>query len=184
MTIAEFEPSSSSATVPAHDRQTLLAGVVRRVSGAITMLIERVPGTIDATRAGTSALQTLPDPTLRTLAAVSAGLGAGLYLARAPRLVVAAGIAPALLLGVAIVLRPLEPTTTPSTATNRRPTEMTDEHTKGTISKAEGKIEETVGKVTGDKEEQAHGKAKQVQGDAQKVLGDVQDAVRGTKDKS
>ena len=73
----------------------------------------RVPGTVHATRAGahgtTSALQTLPDPTLRWLAAGSVGLGAGLSLAGAPRLLVAAGLAPALILGAAIVARPIEP---------------------------------------------------------------------------
>jgi hypothetical protein len=66
-----------------------------------------------ATRAGahgtTSALQTLPDSTLRGLAASSVGLGAGFYLAGAPRLAIAAGIAPALIMGVAMVLRPGEP---------------------------------------------------------------------------
>ena len=58
---------------------------------------------------------------------------------------------------------------------------MTDEHTKGAVTKAEGQVEEGIGKLTGDKEAQAHGKAKQVQGDAQKALGDVQDAIRGPK---
>jgi hypothetical protein len=97
-----------------------LARALRRVSGAIriartgvTMFIVRVPGTMHATRAGahdtTSALQALPDPTLRWLAAGSIGLGAGLSLAGAPRLVVAAGVAPALIMGAAIALRPVEP---------------------------------------------------------------------------
>jgi hypothetical protein len=100
--------------------QDHLASVARRASGAIkaasgsTMtLMERVPGTIDTTRAGahgtTSALQTLPDPTLRWLAAASVGLGAGFYLAGAPRLAIAAGSAPALILGAAIALRPIRP---------------------------------------------------------------------------
>jgi hypothetical protein len=72
-----------------------------------------VPGIMHATRAGakgtTSALQTLPDPLLRWLAAGSVGLGAGLSLAGAPRLARAAGFAPALIMGAAIVLRPSEP---------------------------------------------------------------------------
>jgi len=61
---------------------------------------------------------------------------------------------------------------------------MTDEHTKGAISKAEGTVEEAIGKLTGDKKQQVHGKAKQVQGVAQKGLGDVQDAIRGPKVKT
>ena len=67
---------------------------------------------MNATRAGaqgtTIVLQTLPDPTLRSLAATSLGLGAGFYLAGAPRLLVAAGIAPALIMGAAMVLRPID----------------------------------------------------------------------------
>jgi hypothetical protein len=57
----------------------------------------------------TTALQALPDPTLRWLAATSVGLGAGLYLAGVPRGVIAAAVTPAILLGAAIVGRPHEP---------------------------------------------------------------------------
>jgi len=60
---------------------------------------------------------------------------------------------------------------------------MTDEHTKGTISKVTGEVEEGLGKLTGNKEQELHGKAKQVQGAGQEVLGDIQDVIRGTKDK-
>lgn len=78
-----------------------------------TRLIAHVPKTLNATRIGardtTSALQTLPDSTLRWLAASSIGVGAGFVLARAPRLAVAAGVAPAVILGAAIALRPVEP---------------------------------------------------------------------------
>jgi hypothetical protein len=76
-------------------------------------LAGHVPGAIRATRIGaqetTTALQTLPDSTLRWLAASSVGLSAGLRLARAPRIVVAAGAVPALIAGAAIALRPIEP---------------------------------------------------------------------------
>jgi acyl-CoA reductase-like NAD-dependent aldehyde dehydrogenase len=120
MTVAKRERRSSGTTARAHDRRGHLASAVRRVSGLVgiartsaTMLVARLPGTMRATRVGahstTSALQTLPDPTLRWLAASSAGLSAGFYLAGAPRLVVAAGVAPALVMGAAIVLRPSEP---------------------------------------------------------------------------
>jgi uncharacterized protein YjbJ (UPF0337 family) len=57
---------------------------------------------------------------------------------------------------------------------------MTDQHTKGAISKAQGKLEEGVGKVTGDEPKQARGKIKQVQGSAQQGLGNVQDSIRRT----
>jgi uncharacterized protein YjbJ (UPF0337 family) len=196
MTIAESKQRPRFAVVPTPDVQTRVASVRRRVSGAVTTartnvtpLIEHVPGTVQATRGAahgmTVALQSLPDSTLRTLAAGSVGLGAGLYLAGAPRLVVAAGFTPALAIAAAIALRPIEPeaASQPRRAPHRRTTDMTDEHTKGTLSTAQGKLEAALGRVTGDKEEQAHGKAKQIQGHAQKVLGDVQDAIRESKDK-
>ena len=55
---------------------------------------------------------------------------------------------------------------------------MTDEHTKGAISKAKGKVEEVAGKLTGNRRQEAKGKARQVQGAAQQGLGDIGDAVR------
>jgi hypothetical protein len=120
MTNAASERRSSDTSPPTRDLGKHPASTVRRLSGLIdiartsaSMLIARVPGTMHATRVGahstTSALQILPDPALRWLAASSAGLGAGFYLAGAPRLVVAAGVAPALIMGAAIVLRPSEP---------------------------------------------------------------------------
>jgi hypothetical protein len=57
--------------------------------------------------ATTGALQQLPDSTLRWLAAGSAGMSAGFYLAGVPRPVVAASLSPAVMMGAAIVLRPL-----------------------------------------------------------------------------
>ncbi len=165
-----------------------MSGAIQFVRTSAGTLGERLPGTVHATRVGahemTSALQRLPDSTLRWIAATSVGLGAGLRLAGAPRLVSAAGAAPALLVGAVIALRPTEPAAPIGEHADKSTIgmiDMTDEHTKGTVSKATGTIEEGLGKVTGDKEAQVHGKAKQVQGDAQKSLGDVQDAIRGPK---
>ena len=120
MRIAKPKRRSPGTPAPARDRRKRLASVVQRVSGAArkartgaTMAMVHVPGTIQATLAGahgtTSALRALPDPTLRWLAAGSVGLGAGLSLAGAPRLLVAAEVAPALILGAAIVARPIDP---------------------------------------------------------------------------
>lgn len=119
MTIAGSNPVSTDTQAPARDLRTLSAGVARRASGAIgtartsaASLVARVPGAMRTTRAGAydtaSALQKLPDPTLRWMAAGSVGLAAGLYLAGLPRLVAAAGAAPALIMGAAVVLRPIE----------------------------------------------------------------------------
>lgn len=55
---------------------------------------------------------------------------------------------------------------------------MTDEQTKGAISKVQGKLEETLGALTGDRREQVQGKVRQVKGDAQTRLGGVKDKVR------
>ena len=89
------------------------SGAVRFTARSAARIVRRIPGTVHATRAGatgtTSALQTLPDSTLRALAATSVGVGTGFYLVRAPRLVIAAGVAPAVLMGAAIVLRPTRP---------------------------------------------------------------------------
>ena len=78
---------------------------------------DRALAALRAARAGvqgtTGALQTLPDSTLMGVAATSLGVGAGFYLARAPRLAIATGIAPALLMAAAIVLRPLKRPETP-----------------------------------------------------------------------
>ena len=50
-------------------------------------------------------LQELSDPRLELLAAFSLGVGAGLWMAGAPRLVTLAALSPALLVGVAIASR-------------------------------------------------------------------------------
>jgi len=90
-------PSSSTRATDQEDHEARLAG--------------RVAGALRATRTGaqgtTSALQTLPDSTLMGVAASSLGVGAGFYLARAPRLAIVAGIVPALVMAAAIVLRPI-----------------------------------------------------------------------------
>lgn len=69
----------------------------------------RLPAAAEGTRLGveqlTTSLQTLPDRTLRLLAATSIGLATGLHLAGAPRLVRLAAIAPAFLAGGAMATR-------------------------------------------------------------------------------
>lgn len=60
-------------------------------------------------RRSTTTLQTFPDSTLRGLAATSFGVGTGFYLAGKPRVVIAAGIAPAMLAAIAIIGRPIRP---------------------------------------------------------------------------
>ncbi len=94
MAIAEATRRSPDVATPDRRPQQQRPSIARRMSGGTRPTRTRV-------------LQRLPDATLRQLAASSMGLGAGFYLAGAPRLIVAIGIAPALLMGAAIALRPI-----------------------------------------------------------------------------
>ena len=96
--------------------------VVRTVGAGATQLVAQLPEALRSTREAaqeaTGALQTLPDSTLRWMAASSVGVCAGFILARAPRLAIAVGAAPAIVIGAAIALRPAEPViSTTETAT-------------------------------------------------------------------
>ena len=117
MRIATRKGRAPRTRVPLHGIRDNLAGLgayaaraARVARTGAEVLIARAPRAARATRTGaggtTSALQKLPDPMLRWLAAGSVGLGAGLSLAGAPRLVVAAGVAPAVIIGAAIASRP------------------------------------------------------------------------------
>src|SRR4029078_11668733 len=79
-----------------------------RVREGLATAIGRVPDTARATAAGargtTSALEQIPDSTLRWLTASSIGLAAGLQVAGAPRWMQAARVGLALSLGAAIAL--------------------------------------------------------------------------------
>ncbi len=110
MTIVKPKRPSRPVPVPARGVRQRLAGAGRRALATAGRLLVQLPGTVRSTRLGadrtTKALQRLPDSKLRWLAASSVGLGAGFYLAGAPRLIAAAGVAPALVMGAAIALRP------------------------------------------------------------------------------
>ena len=110
---------SRADRTPSADPGQRRAGVARRMGGAISSawgtastFVGRVPGTLAATRSGArqaaQSLQTLPDPTLRWLAAGSVGLSAGLFLTGKRRLVIASSMAPAVALGAAMVARPAQ----------------------------------------------------------------------------
>jgi hypothetical protein len=120
MTNQDFEeltsPPSDAAAGPEEVRASVAqrtSGALRSVGSGVATLGRRLPGTVRASgtagHQATAQLQRLPDSTLRWIAATSVGLAAGLRIAGAPRLVTAAGAAPALLMGAAIALRPTEP---------------------------------------------------------------------------
>jgi len=119
MTTESFQPDPYDQETIDEGRH-IRAGITRRVSAAAgsvravaSKLAARAPSmhdtataTRDGARATTSALQQLPDSTLRALAATSLGVGAGLYLAGKQRLLVVAGVVPAVVMSAAIILRP------------------------------------------------------------------------------
>jgi len=87
-----------------------LRGAVRiaRIGGP--MLQRRSARALAATRAGfdwtSHTVQAMPSSTSQSLAAGSVGLGAGLLMGGAPRLVAATGVAPAVVIGAVRILRP------------------------------------------------------------------------------
>jgi len=91
---------------------------IARTTGPV--LRRRSARAVAATRAGlgwtTRRVQAMPSSTSQSLAAGSVGLGAGLLIAGAPRLVAATGVAPAVVIGAAILLRPDEEDIPPEAA--------------------------------------------------------------------
>jgi hypothetical protein len=90
-----------------------------RLKGTVDTVADRLPDAMASAR--TTALDTaesirgLPEPTRRSLAALSIGLGIGLALAGAPRLLTMAALTPALVAAmVATVDEPRRPRLTPS----------------------------------------------------------------------
>jgi hypothetical protein len=132
MTTAEVHTGATDIIDAARDAGGEIADGTRsragQVRGAIEDAVDHVPGVLESARTGaervagrmpdaaararlgveetTTALQALPDSTLRLLAAASIGVATGLQLAGAPRLFIFAAIAPAILAGGAMATRP------------------------------------------------------------------------------
>ena len=89
-----------------------LRSAVRVARATGPTLRRRSARTAAATRAGlgwtTRTVRAMPRSTSQSLAAGSVGLGAGLFIGGAPRIVAATGVAPAVVIGAAILLRPDE----------------------------------------------------------------------------
>jgi hypothetical protein len=92
-----------------------LRSAVRMARTTAPMLQRRSARAVAATRAGiawtATRVQAMPSSTSRSLATGSVGLGAGLFIGGAPRIVAATGVAPAVVIGAAILLRPDEKVT-------------------------------------------------------------------------
>jgi hypothetical protein len=87
-------------------------GAAAAVAGARVVADEvgtRLPGIASAGAEGAAEsvkmLQELSDPRLKLLMAFSLGVGAGLWMAGAPRLITLAALSPALVAGIAIASR-------------------------------------------------------------------------------
>ena len=94
---AAFAAAAAADTMPE---------VVSKIREGVDGVAERLPDALEAARttavATADSLRDMPRPTLRVLAALSVGMGIGLYLAGAPRIVTIAAFSPALLAGLAV----------------------------------------------------------------------------------
>jgi hypothetical protein len=82
--------------------------VISKIRTGVDEVADRLPDALEAARSGAVAtadtLREMPEPTLRVLAALSIGMGVGLYVAGAPRLVTMTAFAPAVLAGLTVAL--------------------------------------------------------------------------------
>jgi hypothetical protein len=97
-----------------------LRGAVRIARTTGPTLRRRSARAVTATRTGlgwtTRVVRGMPSSRSQSLAAGSVGFGAGLYVGGAPRLVAAAGVAPAVVIGAATLLHPDEQVIAPEAA--------------------------------------------------------------------
>jgi len=117
MNASEVRQVGSDVSATMMDAATDLAskaqeGAAAAVAGARVVADEvgtHLPGIASAGAGGAAEsvrmLQDLSDPRLKLLIAFSLGVGAGLWMAGAPRLVTLAALSPALVAGVAIASR-------------------------------------------------------------------------------
>lgn len=96
-----------SAVAGLMDRMPNVAGAAR---DGVDQVAARLPNAVERARAGAVeanfTLQTLPDPTLRLMAAASIGLTVGLFLRSAPHVLTLVSVAPVLFVVGAIITRP------------------------------------------------------------------------------
>jgi len=94
-------PRIKTAVEDARKDVTTTFESIRSMAGDVG---DRVPGLVDDVRTraavGAREIDGWPEPTRRLVAAASIGLGAGLAIAGAPRLLVGAGLVPAIVVAV------------------------------------------------------------------------------------
>jgi hypothetical protein len=99
-----------TARAIASDAGDRMADAVGTVRSTVEVVGSRMPEVIDTVRdgaiEGAKTIQSMPDPTQRLLAAFSVGLGLGLSIAGAPRLLVIATLAPAMVVAATFISGP------------------------------------------------------------------------------
>jgi hypothetical protein len=104
-----LESAAESVQTTGHDFASTAADIGEATITGLRTGVEaasaRLPGLIEAGTAGSAdafqSLRDMPDARLALLASFSIGLGAGLWLAGAPRLVTLAAFSPAIIVGLA-----------------------------------------------------------------------------------
>lgn len=107
---ARRQANTTNTEISSNMLATQLRGAVRIARTTGPILRRRSARALAVARAGlgstTRRVQAMPRSTSQSLAAGSVGLGAGLFIGGAPRLVAATGVAPAVVIGAALLLRP------------------------------------------------------------------------------
>jgi hypothetical protein len=109
MTTQSAERRTAEAREAADDARSSLADTMDAVRSTAGSVGDRLPEVIDTVKTsatdGARAVQSWPDSTQRLAAAFSLGLGVGLTLAGAPRLLIAGALVPAVVVAASFVGR-------------------------------------------------------------------------------
>lgn len=104
---AKTATPADTARAIASDAGDRVADAVGTVRSTVEDVGGRMPEVIETVRdgamEGARTIQAMPDPTQRLVAAFSLGLGVGLSVAGAPRLLVAAAMTPAIVVAATII---------------------------------------------------------------------------------
>jgi hypothetical protein len=107
--------ASEDARAAVADARSGLADTMDAVRSTAGTVGDRLPDVIETVKAsaseGARTVQAWPEPTQRLAAAFSLGLGVGLTLAGAPRLLVAGSLVPAIAVAATVLAREPKPTT-------------------------------------------------------------------------
>ena len=108
--------TSEDARAAVADARSGLADTIDAVRSTAGSVGDRLPDVIETVRAsaseGARTVQSWPESTQRLAAAFSLGLGVGLTIAGAPRLIVAGSLVPAFAVAATVLARDPKPTTT------------------------------------------------------------------------